>query len=106
MDLPKEILENSSSPEVEEEKFSSDNCELKFFTIDEINVHKEIHLGMPVKELKCNICEEIFIDNNLFRVHLREHIAHSYKCQQCSKVFIDELSLQTHMQCHEVYYII
>lgn len=79
---------------------------MEFSTLEEIEVHTKIHLKSPVKELKCNICNEIFSDNNLFQIHLGEHLARSYQCHKCSKAFIDQISLQTHMQCHEVYYVI
>ena len=82
------------------EKFSCDQCEKTFSTLQMLSVHKRIHKEM--KPLKCDQCDMTFKQSHHLISHKRIHIRNEklYKCDQCEYKFAQSNDLKIHKRIH------
>lgn len=86
-------------------------CHLKFRTLDDLQIHMQIHkdkddsykAGMQssANPYKCASCPATFGTSFNLKRHMRIHTGtRPYKCNECHAAFITKAQLTTHMRTH------
>lgn len=78
-------------------------CQMKFFTSQELNVHRGTHA--EISFLQCKLCPMNFTNTGHLQSHLREHnrkpnIERPFECYLCNTKFALVHCLQNHMRIH------
>lgn len=80
-----------------EKRFKCPNCEMMFFSADELNKHGLKHSG--VKEFKCDICSKSYARRTTLIEHMRIHNDdRRFKCNHCGQAFVQKCSWKGHMK--------
>jgi uncharacterized Zn-finger protein len=82
-----------------ERPFKCDKCCKDYARIGELNRHIKIHSR---RKLFCKMCQEQFEDENLLKLHRRDHcVSREFNCQLCSNHFRKLRELKKHVAVHE-----
>lgn len=79
-----------------------DVCGLDFRKRNELSAHLDEHVEMEEGDFQCEICNRIFSNLRLFRIHKRMHAPQhkAWECQECGKKYSSKNLLDEHRNMH------
>ncbi|KAL3284738.1 hypothetical protein HHI36_018883 [Cryptolaemus montrouzieri] len=79
-----------------------DVCGLDFRKRNELSAHLDEHVAMEEGDFQCEICNRIFSNLRLFRIHKRMHAPQhkAWPCPQCGKKYSSKNLLDEHINIH------
>ena len=80
-------------------KFLCTVCSEEFTTLAEINAHTTVHIKTN-EDHRCNVCSQMFPNDQILSDHLRDHVARAHRCHLCPKAFVNKSALKTHLKNH------
>ncbi|XP_045781396.1 zinc finger protein OZF-like [Maniola jurtina] len=80
-----------------ERNFPCTECEMKFFSKDQLKFHMLKHTGQ--KDFQCDVCLKWYTKKWILKEHMRIHMNdRRYKCLQCGRGFVQKCSWHSHMR--------
>ncbi|RZF48649.1 hypothetical protein LSTR_LSTR010739 [Laodelphax striatellus] len=79
-----------------------DICGQEYLKRNDLMAHLNEHVNNEEGDFQCEICNRIFSNLRLFRVHRRMHLPQSknWTCDQCGKRYLSRNMLDEHMNSH------
>ncbi|XP_046676340.1 zinc finger protein 623-like isoform X2 [Homalodisca vitripennis] len=79
-----------------------DMCGQEFFKRSELSAHLDEHVASEERDFQCEVCNRIFSNLRLYRVHKRMHYPQvkNWTCDQCGKRYLSRNMLEEHMNIH------
>ncbi|XP_073987260.1 uncharacterized protein [Rhodnius prolixus] len=79
-----------------------DMCGMEFLKRTELSAHFDQHVATEEGDFQCDICNRVFNNLRLFRVHKRMHQPQpkNHICEICGKGFLSRNTLEEHMNVH------
>lgn len=79
--------------------YACSECNLKFYTMTELEKHKVKHYTPP-EEYICDVCNKSYARKYSLREHLKRHAknAKRFKCPFCESTFSQKCSIKLHVQ--------
>ncbi|XP_044766227.1 zinc finger protein 616-like isoform X2 [Coccinella septempunctata] len=79
-----------------------DVCGLDFRKRNELSAHLDEHVEMEEGDFQCEICNRIFSNLRLFRIHKRMHAPQhkAWECEECGKKYSSKNLLDEHRNIH------
>lgn len=79
-----------------------DICGVEFLRRSEMSAHFDEHVATEEGAFQCDVCNRIFTNLRLFRVHKRMHMPQpkNHVCQTCGKGFLSRNMLEEHTNTH------
>ncbi|KAK9882570.1 hypothetical protein WA026_022198 [Henosepilachna vigintioctopunctata] len=79
-----------------------DVCGLDFRKRNELSAHLDEHVAMEEGDFQCEICNRIFSNLRLFRIHKRMHTPQhkAWPCTKCGKKYSSKNLLDEHINMH------
>ncbi|XP_012273310.1 zinc finger protein 436 isoform X2 [Orussus abietinus] len=79
-----------------------DICGMDFRKRTELSVHLDDHVAKEEGDFQCEICNRIFSNLRLFRIHKRIHYpqSKSWPCETCGKRYSSRNLLEEHINTH------
>ncbi|XP_014272725.1 zinc finger protein 420 isoform X1 [Halyomorpha halys] len=79
-----------------------DICGVEFLKRAEMSAHFDEHVATEEGDFQCDVCNRIFTNLRLFRVHKRMHMPQpkNHVCETCGKGFLSRNMLDEHMNMH------
>ncbi|XP_015592351.1 zinc finger protein 37 [Cephus cinctus] len=79
-----------------------DICGMVFRKRNKLSVHLDDHVAKEEGDFQCEICNRIFSNLRLFRIHKRIHYpqAKSWPCETCGKRYSSRNLLEEHINTH------
>ncbi|XP_039279351.1 zinc finger protein 3 homolog isoform X2 [Nilaparvata lugens] len=79
-----------------------DICGQEYLKRNDLMAHLNEHVNSEEGDFQCEICNRIFSNLRLFRVHRRMHLPQSknWTCDQCGKRYLSRNMLEEHMNSH------
>lgn len=79
-----------------------DICSVEFRKRNELSVHLDDHVANEEGDFQCEVCNRIFSNLRLFRIHKRIHYpqAKSWPCETCGKRYSSRNLLEEHINTH------
>lgn len=67
-----------------------DMCGQEFFKRSELSAHLDEHITNEERDFQCEVCNRIFSNLRLYRVHKRMHYPQhkNWTCDQCGKRYL------------------
>uniref|UniRef100_A0A1B6BYQ0 Zinc finger protein 865 n=1 Tax=Clastoptera arizonana TaxID=38151 RepID=A0A1B6BYQ0_9HEMI len=79
-----------------------DMCGQEFLKRNALSAHLDEHVANEEGDFQCEICNRIFNNLRLYRVHKRMHYPQvkNWTCDQCGKRYLSRNMLEEHMNTH------
>lgn len=79
-----------------------DMCGLDFRKRNELSIHLDDHVAKEEGDFQCEVCNRIFSNLRLFRIHRRIHYPQvkSWACEACGKRYSSKNLLDEHVNTH------
>ncbi|CAG9769877.1 unnamed protein product [Ceutorhynchus assimilis] len=79
-----------------------DVCGLDFSKRNLLSAHVDDHVANEEGDFQCEVCNRIFTNLRLFRIHRRMHLPHnkSWQCNTCGKKYSSKNLLDEHVNTH------
>ncbi|XP_012265939.1 zinc finger protein ZFP2-like isoform X2 [Athalia rosae] len=79
-----------------------DICSMEFRKRNELSIHLDDHVANEEGDFQCEVCNRIFSNLRLFRIHKRVHYpqAKSWPCETCGKRYSSRNLLEEHINTH------
>ncbi|XP_075214790.1 uncharacterized protein LOC142320645 [Lycorma delicatula] len=79
-----------------------DICGQEFLKRSDLSAHLDDHVTNEEGDFQCEICNRIFSNLRLYRVHKRMHLPQikNWTCDQCGKRYLSRNMLEEHMNSH------
>ncbi|XP_046602152.1 zinc finger protein 300 isoform X1 [Neodiprion pinetum] len=79
-----------------------DICSMEFRKRNELSVHLDDHVANEEGDFQCEVCNRIFSNLRLFRIHKRIHYpqSKSWPCETCGKRYSSRNLLEEHINTH------
>ncbi|XP_034934486.1 zinc finger protein 568-like [Chelonus insularis] len=98
---PKQIIEHMKTVH-ETRLYICDICGMDFRKRNELTVHLDEHIAKEEGDFQCEVCNRIFSNLRLFRIHKRVHYPQnkSWPCETCGKRYSSKNLLDEHVNNH------
>lgn len=81
--------------------FTCEVCQRVFHNLRLFRIHKRLHYATP-KTWECDVCNKKYSSKNLLDEHLNMHTgARPHKCLHCDKDFASKYTLSAHQKTHD-----
>lgn len=79
-----------------------DMCGQEFLKRNDLSAHLDEHVANEEGDFQCDVCNRIFSNLRLYRVHKRMHYPQvkNWTCDQCGKRYLSRNMLEEHMNTH------
>ncbi|KAL1124538.1 hypothetical protein AAG570_001164 [Ranatra chinensis] len=79
-----------------------DMCGMEFLKRSDMSAHFDQHVTNEEGDFQCDVCNRIFSNLRLFRVHKRMHMpqAKNHICETCGKAYLSRNMLEEHYNTH------